>query len=172
MSSIRQGHLLFLRETTLMAQPFDARRLALTGDAFPIAEQIQTFKALRRSVSSQRQRMGCWRIKREAAAAGSQLVWFDRTGKQIGVLGDPAALQRPGAFSRRKAGFRQHSRQAGKGRDIWLYDVARGLRTRFTFDPADAADVDLVTRRQPGRFQLTPQGAFGPVSEGLQRGRH
>ena len=37
-----QGHLLFLRETTLMAQPFDARRLVLTGDAFPIAEQIQT----------------------------------------------------------------------------------------------------------------------------------
>ena len=39
-----QGHLLFLRETTLMAQPFDARRLVLTGEAFPIAEQIQTSK--------------------------------------------------------------------------------------------------------------------------------
>src|SRR5262249_51973897 len=30
-----QGHLLFLRETTLMARPFDARRLALTGEPFP-----------------------------------------------------------------------------------------------------------------------------------------
>lgn len=27
--------------------------------------------------------------------------------------------------------------QAGKGHDIWLYDLARGLKTRFTFDPAD-----------------------------------
>ena len=36
-----QGHLLFLREMTLMAQPFDARRLALTGEAFPIAENIR-----------------------------------------------------------------------------------------------------------------------------------
>jgi hypothetical protein len=36
-----QGYLLFLRETTLIAQPFDTRRLALTGDAFPIADQIR-----------------------------------------------------------------------------------------------------------------------------------
>jgi hypothetical protein len=35
------GHLLFLRETTLMAQAFDVQRLALAGDAFPVAEQIQ-----------------------------------------------------------------------------------------------------------------------------------
>jgi hypothetical protein len=36
------GHLLFLREQTLMAQPFDARRLTLSGDPFPVAEQIQS----------------------------------------------------------------------------------------------------------------------------------
>src|ERR1700739_4935134 len=28
--------------------------------------------------------------------------------------------------------------ESGKGRDLWLYDVARGLRTRFTFDRANA----------------------------------
>ena len=36
------GYLLFLSETTLMAQAFDARRLVLTGEASSIAEQIQT----------------------------------------------------------------------------------------------------------------------------------
>jgi len=35
------GHLLFVREGTLMAQPFNPSRLELTGDAFPIAEQVQ-----------------------------------------------------------------------------------------------------------------------------------
>lgn len=34
------GHVLFLREATLMAQSFDARKLALTGQAVPIAEQV------------------------------------------------------------------------------------------------------------------------------------
>jgi eukaryotic-like serine/threonine-protein kinase len=37
-----QGHLLFLRDRTLMAQPFDVNRLALTGEPVPVAEQIQT----------------------------------------------------------------------------------------------------------------------------------
>lgn len=35
-----EGHILFLRENTLMAQPFDVRRLALEGEAVPIAESV------------------------------------------------------------------------------------------------------------------------------------
>ena len=33
------GHVLFVRETTLMAQPFDARKLELTGLPIPVAGQ-------------------------------------------------------------------------------------------------------------------------------------
>src|SRR5262249_4691999 len=36
-----QGHLLFMREATLMAQPFDLRQLRLTDEPFPVAEQVQ-----------------------------------------------------------------------------------------------------------------------------------
>src|SRR3990172_4440453 len=36
-----RGHLLFFRDATLMAQPFDTGRLALTGEAFPVAESVQ-----------------------------------------------------------------------------------------------------------------------------------
>ena len=38
-SGIGHGHILFLRGTTLMAQPFDAGTLQLAGDAFPVAGQ-------------------------------------------------------------------------------------------------------------------------------------
>ena len=34
------GHILFLRLNTLMAQPFDAEHLELTGDPFPIADPV------------------------------------------------------------------------------------------------------------------------------------
>jgi len=34
------GYLLFLKDLTLMAQPFDARKLQATGDAVPIAEHV------------------------------------------------------------------------------------------------------------------------------------
>src|SRR4030095_7644087 len=38
------GRLLFLREGTLMAQPFDAVRLALAGEAVPVAERVGSFR--------------------------------------------------------------------------------------------------------------------------------
>ena len=34
------GHLLFVRDTTLMAQPFDLERLEISGDATPVAERV------------------------------------------------------------------------------------------------------------------------------------
>ena len=83
-----QGHLLFLRETTLMAQPFDARRLAVTGEAFPIAEKIQTTNTNPPYGVFSASENGVLAYQTGPGAVGTNLTWFDRTGKQIGVLGD------------------------------------------------------------------------------------
>ena len=40
MAAYASGYLLFLRDRTLMAQPFDAGRLEIRGDSVPIAEQV------------------------------------------------------------------------------------------------------------------------------------
>ena len=132
-----QGYLLFLRETTLMAQPFDAQRLALTGDAFPIAEQIQTSSTVQPNGVFSASENGVLAYQTGTGAAGYQLLWFDRTGKQVGVLGDPAAYSDLELSPDGKRASVSILDPAGKGRDIWLYDVSRGLRTRFTFGPAN-----------------------------------
>ena len=123
----------FLREDTLMAQPVDRGRLELTGEAVPTPAEIQ--------ISSEGLGLGAFSVSangqlvyQSGSTEGSQLIWFDRTGKQIGVLGDPAAYE---DLELSPDGKRASVTQAGKGRDIWVYDVARDLRTRFTFDPAD-----------------------------------
>jgi hypothetical protein len=36
-----EGHILFMRGSTLMAQPFDIGRLELTGEAAPLAERVE-----------------------------------------------------------------------------------------------------------------------------------
>jgi Tol biopolymer transport system component len=131
-----QGHLLFLRETTLMAQPFDLRRLALTDSAFPIAEQIQTQGNFPPSGVFSASENGVLAYQ-GGATANSQLVWFDRTGKQIGVLGDPAEYSGIELSPDGRQASVSIPDEAGKGMDIWVYDVARGLRTRFTFDRAN-----------------------------------
>ncbi len=165
-----QGHLLFLRETALMAQPFDPRRLVLTGEPFPIAEQIQTtgtnppygvFSTSENGVLAYQTGTG----------ATANLVWFDRTGKQIGVLGDAASYD---DIELSPDGKRASvSISDGKQRDIWLYDVARGLRTRFTFDPAnefgsiwspDGSRIVFNSNRK-GHYDLYQKASSGAGTE-------
>ena len=131
-----QGHLLFLRETTLMAQPFDPQRLELTGEAFPIAEQIQTSPTAPPNGFFSASENGVLAYQTGTGASGSQLAWFDRSGKQMGTLGDAAPYgDLELAVDGRRASV--SIRVGSVARDIWLYNVERGLRTRFTFDPAN-----------------------------------
>ncbi|MEQ1760493.1 MAG: protein kinase [Vicinamibacterales bacterium] len=130
-----QGHLLFMREETLMAQPFDLGRLTLTGEPLPIAEQVVRSTSSPPSGVFSASDTGVLAYQAGEGSAGSRLVWFDRAGKQLAVLGEAAAyfdldLSPDG----RQASV---SLRGGGGADIWLYDVVRGIRNRFTFDPAD-----------------------------------
>jgi serine/threonine protein kinase/Tol biopolymer transport system component len=128
-----RGHLLFLRETTLMAQPFDAQRFLLTGDSFPIAEEILRSATTPPYGVFSASENGVLAYQTGTSATGSQLTWFDRTGKQTGILGEPAAYGDLELSPDGKRASVSIPNQTGKGEDIWLYDVARGVKTRFTF---------------------------------------
>src|SRR5207245_3285642 len=73
---------------------------------------------------------------RAAGAERRQLTWFDRTGKAVGVAGEPDAnsLFYPelSPDGRRVAVMRT----VQNNQDIWLMDLVRGGFTRFTVDPA------------------------------------
>jgi len=131
-----QGHLLFLREDTLVAQPFDLTRLITIGEAVPVAENV---------LSTGQQRRGVFSISGSGLlvylTGGRQsitrLAWFDRSGKKLATLGDAGGLNNYIHFSSdRKAVAVSIIDPATGSSDIWLYDVVRGLRTRFTFDPS------------------------------------
>jgi len=126
------GHLLFLREGTLMAQVLDLRRFELVGEPFPVAEQVGSTLAMGYfSVSAN----GVLAYRSGASGIARQLAWFDREGKPLGTLG-PSATYSGLAISpdgKRVAAEQLDSRGNW---DIWVLDVARGVPTRFTFDPA------------------------------------
>ena len=134
-----QGHVIFLRDNTLAAQAFDAERLELRGEPFPVAEQVQitgaasTGSAGAFSVSQS----GVLAYQTGFSVVRSQLVWYDRAGKQIGTLGDLADYGEV-ALSPDGSGAAVSVADPGRGtRDVWIFDVARGLRERFTFDAGD-----------------------------------
>jgi len=129
------GHLLFTRETTLMAQPFDADDLTLDGDAFPIVEQVQLDTDFSRGTFSVSEG-GVLAYQTGIPLTGSQLIWFDRSGKQTGILGDKAVYTDFSISPNLKnVVVTVSDPQAGRPPDLWIYEMARGLRTRFTVQP-------------------------------------
>jgi WD40 repeat protein len=124
------GHLLYLRENTLVAQPFDASRLATTGDAEPIGERVQTAVPAGSVGVFCVSRDGLLVYQSGSGGAGVQLMWFDRTGKATGTLGEGGDI-----FSLEFSPDRKKIAVAlgGQDSDLWIYDAERGLRARFTF---------------------------------------
>ena len=123
------GHLLFLRETTLMAQALNARSFNPTGDAFPIAEGVG-YMANHGffSVSSS----GALAYLAGGAGVNLQLGWFDRDGKLLGPVG-PRANYLDFALSPDATRVAVSQRDLGGGNvSIWLLDLIRGIPTRFT----------------------------------------
>ena len=126
------GHILFVRDGTLMAQPFDPSSLRLAGGAFPIAEQVLFDAGYTRAIFSVSQN-GVLAFQSGSAKMGSGLVWFDRDGKEVGTLGDPA-LHGQLRLSPDGQTVAVSIADAKSGQaNLWTIDVARGLRTRFTF---------------------------------------
>jgi Tol biopolymer transport system component/tRNA A-37 threonylcarbamoyl transferase component Bud32 len=169
------GYVLFVREGTLMAQAFDLKRLEVMGDAFPIAEQVQFDLAFSLAAFSASENGVLTYHTGGPLENNSKLIWMDRTGKEIGGLGDPATYydQRISADGQKVAVslFDPSARTI----DIWIYEVVRGLRTRFTFDPAferfpvwspEGSRVVFGSTRK-GQYDLYVKPASGAGTEEL-----
>jgi Tol biopolymer transport system component len=134
-SSVRfapPGYLLFVRDRTLMAQPFDAEALQLTGDALPIAERVQQY-LYRAGIAAFSVSDTGVLVFRSGTGYVTQLTWLDRSGKLQEPFGRPGAYVDPELSPDGNFVAVELEDESG-GRDIWLMDVLRGTSSRFTFD--------------------------------------
>jgi Tol biopolymer transport system component/predicted Ser/Thr protein kinase len=129
------GYMLFLRDDTLMAQLFDERRLELTAEPVPVAEQVGRNSLTTGYFTASATGTLAYR---SGGATSSLLTWFNRQGRALGTAGDPGQY---GELALSPDGTRvAFARRDGGNEDIWLLDLARGVNTRFTFDPAPDRD--------------------------------
>lgn len=132
---VEPGYLVFVRDGNLMAQPMDARRLRVTGEAVPIAEKVR-FSPLRWSGGFSFSRNGLLALEAEGGGRLRQLTWFDLDGKSLGTVGAPARLATPVSIApdgSRAATEMQGAKGGAASLSIWMYDLARGVANPFTF---------------------------------------
>ena len=125
-------YLLFMSGTDLMAQPFDAGRLELTGAPTRVAERVQYQRAIGSYGAFSAATTDTLVYRSGSFGAATELVWVDRTGKQTGQVSVSAGYSVPSLSSddRRIAVIISGE----SGNDIWVLDVARNTRQRLTFD--------------------------------------
>ncbi len=126
------GYLLFSRNGTLVAQPFDAGSRKVKGDPVPVAEQVLTnaVGGADFSVSDN----GVLAFAARGGALG-QLVRLDRTGRSAGTLATISDLLGPSLSPDEKRIAVRIRDLATSTRDIWVVDIARDVASRLTFDP-------------------------------------
>jgi eukaryotic-like serine/threonine-protein kinase len=146
------GHLLFVRDGTLFAQRFDAGKQQLVGDPFTIAEQIR-HNVFNGAAAFSASGNGVLVYRTGNQDANRKLEWFDRSGRSLGVVGPPGAYRNPELSPDGKRIAVERTDPQTQNDDIWIFDVARGIPNRQTFDPG----IDMYPVWSPNGEQI----AFG-----------
>jgi Tol biopolymer transport system component len=173
------GQIVFVRDQTLLAQPFNARRLEFTGDAVTLADGVGTFIDFGLFSASSNGEL-IYRVG--SNRRGNILTWYDRQGKVLRTAGEPGSLYSSADLSPDgdRAAVSRYAAEAEAGVAglpwaIWLVDFSRGTSTRFTFGSASAGSPIwspdgsriIFASNRDGNYNLYEKPASGAGDEVL-----
>jgi Tol biopolymer transport system component len=137
------GHLLLPQDNWLVAQPFDPEKLELTGEPRRVAENVTYDSGFFRSAFAASE-SGDLAYFTGAAMNSAQIVALDRKGKELRKIGEPLPLLMSDIYQslRLSPNEKLLALEVGDPADIWLVDIERSTRTRFTTEAmSDASPV-------------------------------
>ena len=127
------GYLLFCRGKDLLAQRFDPKRFALTGEPTTLLTEIQYLSSISRAVFAASDN-GLLVAQSGSGIAISQPLWFDRKGSEAGVVGKPEVYGNVAiAPNGRSVAVDKNDRES-QNTDIWIYELQRDSTKRLTFE--------------------------------------
>ena len=135
---VPSGHLLSVHDGVLTAQRFDERTLVTAGEPVPLAASVAGFGIVPNwgwFSASDGGRLA-WL---SGASDQFRLEWRDRKGGLLGGLGERGRYSQLALSPDNKYVVVEIS---GEDRryDLWVVEVARGIASRLTTDPADDRD--------------------------------
>jgi Tol biopolymer transport system component len=164
------GHLLFVRDRTLVAQRFDADRLRLAEEVVPVVERMP--QALPTSHSpfsvSQNGVLAYW-----TGDTSKELVWVDSSGRRSGSLGIGSDLELAPSLSpdEKRVALGRLDARVGQ-MVIWIVEISRGVSSRLTSSrfqenfplwSSDGAEIVFISNRNG------PEDLYRKASTGAGR---
>jgi eukaryotic-like serine/threonine-protein kinase len=125
------GHLLYLRQGILMAQPFNTSSFSLTGDAVALQEGVNAWLPRAKgdfSVSDN----GILLSSLGGSATKEEIVWIDGEGRQQAIVQATPWTAAQLSPDEKRIVFDEIQNQDQRT-DIWVFDIARSVKTRLTF---------------------------------------
>jgi len=164
------GHVVFVEGGNLMVQAFDEKNLKLVGNPVPVAEQVRgdARAAAAFSLSSEGKL-----IFAGGQSSTLDLAWYDRTGKKGDVI-DSGTFQDAHISPDGKKVSAARA-DAGGHLEIFIYDLARGTKSQFSFsqsrddDPVWSPDGNTIVfdSARNGKIDLYTRPANGSRQEEL-----
>jgi Tol biopolymer transport system component len=148
------GYLLYHREGTLYAQPFNPNRLALTGEAIRVADKMPLGASGAAAFSASRTGILIFRNNPPPPQTTSTsapnntvlnlpLVWLDRSGKKLDQLADAAGWTGVSLSPNGKR-VAVHRHEADGG-DVWIFEPGQAMPAKFTFDATQDSSAPVWT---------------------------
>src|SRR5689334_17977287 len=109
-----------------MAQRFDLKRLEVTGEPVPIAEQVASYTGDKSSPFAQfsvsENGVLAWKVK-AADPDKTQLTWFDRSGNRLGTVGESAMYSGPSFSPGEDRLVVSMANPETRMRDLWIMQL-------------------------------------------------
>jgi tRNA A-37 threonylcarbamoyl transferase component Bud32/WD40 repeat protein len=132
------GYLLYVRERSLVAQPFDADKLRLTGEPVHLAPGLVPIgEGIPGTAYAHFAAGGSTLVYRAGVRLTSQPTWFDRSGKELGHAGPPGEFDEP-VFSPDGKSVALDRNDERSISSVWRLDLVRDTLSRLSFETGSA----------------------------------
>ena len=151
------GWLLSVRERSLMAIPFDARRIEISGQPVRVADDANFDTGVWRGTFSVSDNgVLVYQLAREGG--GGRLTWFDFSGRRLAAVAEKSP-----AYSAQLSpdGRRTSALMGDPNNDVWVYELDRGVQTRLTTD----AQAQIAPVWSPDGSQIVVVQGLGGGSD-------